>query len=224
MLEKILNALKSLDHTKDEHWTADGLPRIDVVKQIAGEQAITRDDIVAAAPTFTRANAAAAAPGAAPAAPAATPPVATAPTAPAAPTAPPAPAKAAAPVLRPAKGDPAAIAEATATLKAAQDKLSEIDKYLAEGKKAREDQVRVVEASQSALDAVQPIQTNTDAIQAYLARQRATLAERGEQIAAATKFQREHGFRLADLIPKRAKIDQVMARRSGYGNSRPGSK
>lgn len=47
--ELILEALKGLDPKNDDHWTADGLPRLDVVK--AGRSAITK-----AAPNFSRAN------------------------------------------------------------------------------------------------------------------------------------------------------------------------
>lgn len=56
----ITEALAQLDHTNDEHWTADGQPRIDVVKAIVGHT-VTRQEIVDAAPDFSRAVAEAAA-------------------------------------------------------------------------------------------------------------------------------------------------------------------
>ncbi len=48
--ETIHAALQALDPKNDDHWTADGLPRLDVVK--AG----TRAAVTAAAPNFSRAN------------------------------------------------------------------------------------------------------------------------------------------------------------------------
>lgn len=214
MFEKILSALKSLDHTKDEHWTADGQPRLDVIKTAAGDLTVTREAVVAAAPAFNRAAAAA---GTVPAAPAAK----VAPVANAAPPAPPPPVIAPPPVPAPAKGDPEAIAKAEEALSDAQEGLAQMDKWIASAQEERKVRVAKVDAAQQALDAVQLVQTNGDAIQAYLLQQRNNLAKRGEQIAAATAFQKEHGFKLADLIPKRAKIDQVMVRPSGYGNRRP---
>lgn len=215
MFEKILNALKSLDHKNDDHWTADGQPRLDVLKAAAGDQSVTREAVIAAAPAFNRAAAAASVAPAAPATIAAT----TAPNA--APAAPPAPVVAPPPVAAPAKGDPEAIAKAQEALLDAQDALSEMDKWIASAQEERKVRLAKADAAQQAFDAVQVVQTNGDAIQAYLARQRENLTQRGQQIAAANAFQKEHGFKLADLIPKRAKIDQVMARSSGYGNRRP---
>lgn len=54
----IIEALKKLDPADDNHWTAEGLSRLDTVRMIAEDPAITRDAIEAAAPAFTRANAA----------------------------------------------------------------------------------------------------------------------------------------------------------------------
>jgi len=48
--ELILEALKALDPKNDDHWTADGLPRLDVVK--AGTRAV----VTKAAPNFSRSN------------------------------------------------------------------------------------------------------------------------------------------------------------------------
>lgn len=81
MSEKILAALSKLNPTNDNHWTADGQPRIDTLRMIAGDPSITREAIVAADASFTREKATAALAGepekAAPvdAAVAATPPV-----------------------------------------------------------------------------------------------------------------------------------------------------
>lgn len=56
MSEKIINALKSLDTGNDNHWTADGRPRLETVKMLAADQSITREAVDAAAAGFTRAN------------------------------------------------------------------------------------------------------------------------------------------------------------------------
>ena len=220
MFEKILNALKSLDHKNDEHWTADGQPRLDAVKAAAGDQTVTREAVVAAAPAFNRAAAVAGTVPAVTAAPAApTPPAAGAP--PAAPPAPVAPP----PVAAPKKGDPDAIKEAQEALSDANDNVAEMDQWISKAQEERKARVNRAEAAQRALDAVQPVQTNGDAIQAYLAQQRANLAARGAAFARAAAFRAEHGFHLADLLPQRAKVDSVRARRTGYGNVRPpGSK
>jgi hypothetical protein len=52
----ILQALKLLKTEDDGHWTADGLPRLDVIGDIVQNKALTRDDVTRAAPTFTRDN------------------------------------------------------------------------------------------------------------------------------------------------------------------------
>lgn len=51
---RITDALSKLDKANDNHWTSEGLPRIDTVKLLAGNQALTREEITKAAPEFTR--------------------------------------------------------------------------------------------------------------------------------------------------------------------------
>ncbi len=51
--EALTKALASLDAENDEHWTADGLPRVDVVEGLLGGKA-DRQAITEAAPHFTR--------------------------------------------------------------------------------------------------------------------------------------------------------------------------
>lgn len=58
MSNPIEDALQKLDVNNDNHWTADGLPRIETVRMLAGNQALTRDAIAAAVPGFCRAVAA----------------------------------------------------------------------------------------------------------------------------------------------------------------------
>lgn len=49
----ILAALGSLDPEQQEHWTEQGLPAMEVVKELLGEE-ITRKELTAAAPLFNR--------------------------------------------------------------------------------------------------------------------------------------------------------------------------
>jgi len=55
----ILEALKQLDPKNDEHWTGDGLPRMDAVEALVGDESIKRADVTAASPDFNREAAAA---------------------------------------------------------------------------------------------------------------------------------------------------------------------
>lgn len=53
-MSKILEALGKLDPSNDNHWTNDGLPRIDTVRMLAADPTITRETITAEAPNFSR--------------------------------------------------------------------------------------------------------------------------------------------------------------------------
>lgn len=53
-MSKITEALSKLDPNNDNHWTSDGLPRIDTVKMLAGNPALTREMITAEVPSFSR--------------------------------------------------------------------------------------------------------------------------------------------------------------------------
>ena len=54
--EEILEALLGLSPGNDEHWTADGLPRLDAVENLLGAS-VTRKQLTNAAPDFNRAMA-----------------------------------------------------------------------------------------------------------------------------------------------------------------------
>lgn len=58
MTDKIVAALKSLDVNNDQHWTTDGAPRIDTLKILVGNPGLSREDVNAALPGFSRATAA----------------------------------------------------------------------------------------------------------------------------------------------------------------------
>lgn len=57
-MQTLIEALKKLDVNNDNHWTADGLPRLDTVRMLASDAALTREKLDAAAPGFTRSTAA----------------------------------------------------------------------------------------------------------------------------------------------------------------------
>lgn len=58
-MSKLLEALGKLDPTNDNHWTAEGLPRLETVRMLAGDQTVSREAITQVAPEFNRATAAA---------------------------------------------------------------------------------------------------------------------------------------------------------------------
>lgn len=47
-------ALATLDPAVDEHWTADGLPRMDVIAELTGDNTIARAHVTSEAPQLTR--------------------------------------------------------------------------------------------------------------------------------------------------------------------------
>lgn len=49
----IIKALGQLDPANSDHWTNDGLPRLDAIKGVSG---LKREDVTAAAPLFTKDN------------------------------------------------------------------------------------------------------------------------------------------------------------------------
>lgn len=54
MSDALNKALSDLDPANDEHWTDDGLPRVDAVQVIAEDESIDREAISKAAPNLTR--------------------------------------------------------------------------------------------------------------------------------------------------------------------------
>lgn len=56
--EKIVEALALLNPADDAHWTSDGAPRVEVVKELVGEPTLQRQHLIQAAPEFTRDSAA----------------------------------------------------------------------------------------------------------------------------------------------------------------------
>lgn len=199
-MSKVAEALRKLDVTNDNHWTADGLPRIDTVRMIAGNQALTREMITAEMPEFSRQTASLGASVAVPVAPVvlavpvesiekSTEPVAE--------------------VTPPLKED---VRDFEAEILAAQQELHE-------ALVARNEAQRLVEEKQNAMDEVisaqhaYAIQTPVEvAVQGYLASQKELLTERGRR----SQVLREKGVTLADiqdLIPQKAPIDIALSRK-----------
>jgi hypothetical protein len=52
--DKLAAALQKLDPENDNHWTADGQPRLETLRMLSGDTSLTREAVVTAAPTFNR--------------------------------------------------------------------------------------------------------------------------------------------------------------------------
>lgn len=260
--EQIQAALAKLGLNNDNHWTADGLPRLDTVKMLAGDQSLTRDAVTAASPGFTRASAAqgvqtappAAPPPAAQETPVAPPAAATAqetppeqPSAPpevppAPPEVPPAPPPAPAATGLPPAGTAELPSRSNPNPRAnipVVDNTEELEKLKAE-RQAVSDELEDLQRSEAALKKhklkmqekfddlniritkLEPVSSNQLDIRAYLDSQNKQLQRRAEQIGNVRKVEAELGVRLQDIVPKRSPIDAAMARKTGYGKTRPG--
>lgn len=190
-MNKVVEALGKLDPSNDNHWTSDGLPRIDTVRMFAGNQALTREAITAAIPNFSRLIAAAAM---------GKPPVAqaTAPVAEAAPVV-------AAPVVSEKPKSSSSLEEAQAKLQAALTARNEANANVQEA----QDAVDAIINEQYAHGAQDETAV---AIRGYLDGQRALLDERTRR----AKVLHESGVTLNDiqaLIPQKAPIDIALSRK-----------
>lgn len=224
MSQKIIDALQKLDPLNDNHWTADGQPRLDTVKFSAADQSITREMIVAVAPEFSRGNPTLPAQPAAIATPAqGTPPVV--------PVVVPQPGKSDAGNANPGGQAPGLLKdehggsdEGKDDLNAAIAKASE---YVEKLRAARNEFDIEFARAQAELDALLDEQaevggkeTTMDAIQGYLKAQRANMAQRGERARAL----KEAGVDPQVLqVLGGSKLDSAMRRQTGFGNSRPGA-
>lgn len=54
MKARILVGLSKLDASNDNHWTAEGLPRLETLRMLVGDPSITRESVTLAAPSFSR--------------------------------------------------------------------------------------------------------------------------------------------------------------------------
>lgn len=229
-------ALTKLDPTNDNHWTADGQPRLDTVKMLAANPAINREQVEAAAPGYLRTNAAsytmqppsAAAVPAAPATPEPVPPAA--------------PAAVLQPVA-PAQPVDSGVDENAATFSADQSKPAEVVGGGADAEDGEPTlEAQLAEASEksqkirAALDylnkelaaamqvedglrkqlEVDPRTANVNAIRGYLDAQAKV---REDRIARKIAL---NGVDLKELTRGlKAPIDAAMARKTGRGGQRP---
>lgn len=238
MTEKILAALRQLDPANDNHWTAEGQPRIDTVKLLTGDSTVGREAITAALPGFVRARAAemlppeAAAP--APSAPA---------TPPEPPPAPNPPPEAAQQPNEAASGQETAVTgdtngsqedsaggdEETRAVQEGFEALFGPPKNLQEAQRRLDallaeqaDLAREVKAAQETVDAflVEEAKAGgsgsfSEALSGYLERQQAIRDQRAARLEAMK------GVRLSEFLPTKSKIDEAFKARRGFGNKRP---
>jgi hypothetical protein len=194
-MSKVAEALRKLDVNNDNHWTADGLPRIDTVRMIAGNQALTREMITAEMPEFSRQTASLGVSVAVPVVPIT-------------------------PVVE--ESDEKILEVSTTVQENIRDFEAEIlaaQQELHDAIVVRNEAQRLVEEKQNAMDEVisaqnaYAIQTPVEvAVQGYLASQKELLTERGRR----SQVLREKGVTLADiqdLIPQKAPIDIALSRK-----------
>ena len=206
-MSKITEALGKLDPVNDNHWTSDGLPRIDTVRMFASDPSLSRELITSEAPDFSRSNPVL--PGTEPTAPVGTNVVA-------------------APVVAPAEPAQTETASVpvgeTAFVKflTAEDYdilIGEAQTKLQEAINVRNDAQIAVNVAQNNMDdlinekhAAGPSDSTAQTIQGYLLSQQKDLAERGRR----AKVLQESGVTLRDiqaLIPQASPLDQAIASR-----------
>lgn len=226
-MKNIIEALQKLDPQNDNHWTEDGLPRLETVKFLSGDASLTRQAVTAVAPDFNReaAKAAAGAEGGGagspvPGAPEGAPQGAAGAANGADSTVPPAPPPASSdlPNLNP----PSLVEQATdqADLKAqieeAKLNLSDRIEQLHMMKQQVSDaQDEVARLEQMLLEATA---STGNIITEYHARQRKLLEER----AARQMLIKDSGINLKELAQGlKAPIDAAMARKNTRGGTRP---
>lgn len=194
---ELLTALAQLDPLEDAHWTTDGVPRLDILATMLGVPAVTRAQLRAVAPEFTRENPKL--PGAVQPAPAAT--VALAPTA------------------DPASTEPEPPAEAPPAERPELIRLRVVDQEIAELHRQRDDITAKLNALAREQESLQRFAPRTGynhkddqkARMDYIAAQNASAAARAEKARAAAVVA------AATASP----IDRAMARRTQRGGMRP---
>jgi hypothetical protein len=196
MSEKIVGALRQLDAGNDNHWTEDGLPRLDTVKLMAGDQKITREQCTAAAPGFSRATPTINSPSVAPV-----------------PRASDAKARVGDETdAETQEGDGGTLAGVLAAsverLRAASERKAQAD----------QDYTKAQQENDAVLDAMiknGKRETLTDHIKAYHARTAELREER------RVKMERTRELDLSQIIPRRAPVDEAMRRKTQRGGTRP---
>lgn len=226
-MSKITDALAKLDPANPNHWTDDGLPRMDTVKILSGDPALTREQVTTAAPAFNREAALAALQGASAAAATTAPPVTD--SAPAAPVQAASGADEAAATAPPATNEdlpvfePAPLAFDSNDQDTLRSKIEEVKLYLSDAINEVQTWKNNVEMAQNVLaDLEAKLAENggspQNTITEYLKRQRQNLEERG-----ARKFLiRDSGLDLKQLAKDlKSPVDAAMERKTGRGGRRP---
>lgn len=222
-MSKITDALAKLDPANPNHWTDDGLPRMDTVKILSGDPSLTREQVTTAAPEFNREAALAALQGASPAA--ATPAPAATDAAPAAPVQ-------AAPVADAAPSPPTPDLpnlEPTPLAEVSNDQLT-LENQITEAKLDLSDALNEVTLAKERVEQAQNTVADLEAklvengggpqnvIGDYLSRQRANLEDR----AARKYLIKDSGLDLKQLAKDlKSPIDAAMERKTGRGGRRP---
>lgn len=221
-MSKTIAALQQLDPKNDNHWTSDGLPRLETVRLMAGDAQLTREAVTAALPGFTRSKAVplqAAEGGASEQGTSTTPIVAPAAPQPAAQgersdgTSTTGPGGDNATDDQAEQGDAEAedpIAAATARVEAAS----------AAQAKANQEHSQAVAELDALLDAAASSgaqETLAQQVGSYHKRQLAALQQRGEQ----QRRLRDANVDLKALLPQRSQLDNALTRKTGRGGQRP---
>jgi hypothetical protein len=208
----LLAALATLDIANDNHWTAEGAPRLDTLKFMTGDQSLTREAVTTAAPGVSRANPLPAEQAAAGAAQA---PAGGGSTGAA-------PSDAPAAVQGASQGDGNGDGGSGAEGGAAETPLQRAEEVLrlAHARKAEADRAvaqasAAVDRELQAIDKARQDQAVVGPVGDYHASQQRTLAERAERMKAMK------GIDLKAILPQRAQIDIAMARRTARGTQRP---
>lgn len=224
MTEHIKAALQKLDPSNDNHWTADGAARLETVRFVAHDNSITREQVNAAVPGFSRSTAPALA---AQQPQAAQQPVAATVPAPAAPAHAVEPATAPQmavpqPVLRPARPQdippvPEGYSEADLRemLQDANASLQEALKSKGEAEKAVAYATKIVDRLVDALTKKETPSDFANTVQDYLRTQAALREQRAQRIAATKNID------LSTILPQKSKLDKSFERKVGYGHNRP---
>jgi len=208
--EQVHNALLQLDPDNDNHWTSDGLPRLDTVKFLSST-ALTRAELTQLAPGFTRGTPVFEV----------TQPASTEGEETPAPDAPDVPVG-----VMQVEAEPE-VAVVVGDLEAAEEALADARINLAGLHKLKDDtiqEIRVWEQKEMELagqvDQLSPPQQAQVGIQQYLKRQREILVERGKRL---------QNLRAEGITPKilfgglKAPIDEAMSRKNSRGMGRPGN-
>ena len=202
-VQLIQQALLKLDVKNDDHWTGDGLPRVDKL----GISGLKRGDVTAAAPQFTRDNftleiksgdetqdpAKAETPQ--------TPPN------------PPSEQDLETNLSDDLITDSPELAEAKAKFAKATEDLHAAEDAAHKAHKDLDEKRRVADGLAAKVEALTPKEQGTNNIRHYLETQKQIRAQRAEQHAQYLKSM--------GMKPVGSKLDQSMARQRGFGNQRP---